>query len=505
MMLWLSAIFLVGQPWLLYSFAQSPTQSPTQSPVQRVAQAIAQATEAPQPVEQVSDQLVRPLPGQLNTVPVFNSNSPELVGEPGILLSTFPPAGMAVPEAHLNFPLQGRFDVFAHHVYKAADYDAEVPQQLDSLYVAVLLHNPSDVPVTVRVRAGASYLSQPDAPFIPMPEFVPFSARSPVFAGPGSRVMGDMLQGRRQDMFPATIAIAPGESQLLLNAPIPIRELDLPINGRSTLVQLESSGPVYVASLAQKASLNEQGQEVPPNLASWQQILQQGKLAGPRDRTPTPLPAAADAQIIYGRVAGVSQGSEWNAILSDTAISDENPEANLPPYLTIPAASEAFSYGISLLYNGTMGTAQVQSAPMLVRYPDTAYQAHGNYGVRYSLDLPLYNPTDRPQTVDVILQTALKEDVLSQGGLRFLEPPAPQTFFRGPVQVRYQSDDGRPRLRNIHLVQRRGQKGKPLVTVTLEPNSSRLVSVDLLYPPDSTPPQVLTVETREETREETEK
>ncbi len=488
MLLWLSAIALAIQPfpqplaqsWLIHTLAQAMDETP------------------PQPVEQVSKQPVRALPGQLDKIPVFNSNSPELVGESGILLSTFPPDGMAAPEAHLNFPLRGRFDVFAHHVYKAADYDAEEPQQLDSLYIGVLLHNPSEVPVTVRIRAGASYLSQPDAPFITLPDFVPFNVRLPVFAGPGSRAMGDILQGRRQDIFPATMTIAPGESELLLNAPIPIRELDLPINGRSTLVQLDSSGPVYVASLAQKVALNDQGQEVPPELASWQQILQQGKLAGPRDRTPTPIPPAPGTQVTYGRVAGVSQGSEWAATLSDSASDSAGNSASEPTArLTIPAVGEAFSYGVSLLYNGTMGTNQVQSAPMLVRYPDTAYQAHGNYGVRYSLTLPLYNPTDTPKTVDVMLQTALKEDVLSQGGLRFLEPPAPQTFFRGPVQVRYQSDGGLPRLRNIHLVQRRGQKGQALATLTLAPSSSRLVSVDLLYPPDSTPPQVLTVQTRE--------
>jgi hypothetical protein len=483
MLLWITALSFLGHTFL--------------------AQTLAQAADPPQPVEQVSKQSVRALPGQLDNIPVFNSNSPELVGTPGILLSTFPPAGKAVPEAHLNFPLQGRFDVFAHHVYKAADYDAEAPQQLDSLYIGVMLHNPGNAPVTVRVRSGASYLSQPDAPFIELPSFVPFNPRLPVFAGPGSRAMGDILQGRRQNIFPASITIAPGESEMLLNAPIPIRELDLPINGRSTLVQLESSGPVYVASLAQPVALNAEGQEVPPSLVSWQRMLQQGGLAGPRDRTPTPLPLAEGAQLVYGRVAGVSQGSQWAATLSDTvgsvaaaqtAQTAQNTEETLQ--LTIPAAGEAFSYGVSLLYNGTMGTSQVQSAPMLVRYPDTAYQAHGNYGVRYSLDLPLYNATDEPQTVDVVLQTALKEEQLTQGGLRFLEPPAPQTFFRGPVQVRYRSDEGLPRLRNIHLVQRRGQKGEPLATVTLEPGASRLVSVGLLYPPDSTPPQVLTVQTR---------
>ncbi|MGB3299295.1 MAG: DUF3370 domain-containing protein [Phormidesmis sp.] len=483
MFLWLTALpFLaytgLAHTGVIHTLAQAPVENP------------------PQPIEQVTQQPVRALPGGLNDVLVFNSNSPELVGEPGILLSTFPSEGMAVPEAHLDFPLSGRFDVFAHHVYKAADYDADVPQQLDSLYLGVLMHNPGSELVTVKVRSGASYLSQPDAPFISLPDFVAFSPLKPVFAGPGSRVMGDFLQGRRQNIFPAEIAIAPGESKLLLNAPIPIRELDLPINGRSTLVQLESSGPVYVASLAQKVALNNEGEEVPPSLASWEQMLRSDGLSGPRDRTPSPLPLAAGTQLIYGRVAGVSKGSQWDAMLTDYSRISPTNSTPPEPQLVIPAAGEAFAYGISLLVGGMMGTEQVQSAPMIVRYPDTAYQAHGNYGVRYNLDLPLHNPTDEAQTVDVILQTALKEDRLSEGGLRFLEPPAAQTFFRGPVQVRYQDDNGFPRIRNIHLVQRRGQQGEPLATLTIAPGTTRMVNVNVLYPPDSTPPQVLTVSTR---------
>ena len=450
-----------------------------------------QATEE-QPVEEITQQIVRPLPGQLNDVPVFNSNSPELVANPGILLSTFPPDGMANPNAHLNYAFSGRFDIFAHHVYKAEDFDEAEPTLLDSLYLGVLIHNPSKEPVTVRTLSGASYLSQPDAPFIPLPAFVPFSPRFPVFAGPGSRSMGDILQGRRSDIFEPVLTIAPGESELFFNQPIPIRELEPPINGRSTLALLESSGPVYVASLAQKAALNDNGEEVAPSAADWQQLLQQGDLAGPRDREPAPLPLAEGAQLIYGRVAGVSLGSEWQATLVD---SDTETAAS-PARLTIPAAGKAFAYGISLLYGGTMGTGQIQSAQMAVRYPDTAYQAHGNYGVRYDLTLPLHNPTSAEKTVDVILQTALKEEALSQGGLRFLEPPAAQTFFRGPVQIRYQSDNGLPTVRNIHLVQRRGQKGEPLATVTLAPGETRTIEVDLLYPADSTPPQVLTVQTR---------
>jgi hypothetical protein len=98
---------------------------------------LAQATPIP-PQEVLQPQEVRPLPGKLDTVPVFNSNSPELVQTEGILLSTFPSEGKRVPTAHLNFPLQGRFDLFAHHVAKAPSL-----LNLRSLYLGVILHNPT--------------------------------------------------------------------------------------------------------------------------------------------------------------------------------------------------------------------------------------------------------------------------------------------------------------------------------------------------------------------------
>lgn len=433
------------------------------------------------PPQVVRPQAVRPLPAQLDTVPVFNSNSPELIGDSGILLSTFPAAGMAHPEAHLDFVFDGRFDMFAHHVYKAVD-----PEDLRSMYVAVLVHNPGVEAVTVNVLAGASYLSQPDAPFKQLPSEVPFSPRNPVFAGPGSRVMGDLIQGRRQATLPSQLVILPGENALLINAPIPVAEFDPPINGRSTLIELDSSGPVYVASLAETANVDGNGTEIAPTLAQWETILENSGLAGPRDRTPTPITDTPE-QVIYGRVAGVAQGASWTATVTDTDTDD---------VLTIPTSGQAFSYGISTLYVGQLGTGQNQSAPMLVRYDDTAYQAHGNYGIAYNLSFPLYNPSDAPQTVTVTFETPIKEDNLSTEGLQFFETPPNRTFFRGPIQVRYRGDDGLPRIRNIHLVQLRGQQGEPLTTVILAPQEKRRVEIILRYPPDSTPPQVVTIQTQ---------
>jgi hypothetical protein len=54
----------------------------------------------PPPLEVLQPQEVRPLPGKLDDVPVFNSNSPELVQTEGILLSTFPPRQKSTSAAH---------------------------------------------------------------------------------------------------------------------------------------------------------------------------------------------------------------------------------------------------------------------------------------------------------------------------------------------------------------------------------------------------------------------
>ena len=449
-------------------------------PIFTLAQATPMPAPAP-PAEIVQSQEVRRLPGQLDNVPVFNSNSPELVQTEGILLSTFPPNGKSTPAAHLNFPFQGRFDIFAHHVAKAL-----TPDDLRTLYLGIILYNPGKEPVTVDILQAASYLSQPDAPFIELPSQVDNSAGT-VYAGPGDRAMSDVLRSRRQADFPAQLVIPPQQSQLLLNLPIPVRTLEPPINGRSTLMRLRSDGTVYAASLAHYAPVTPDGNERAPTLEEWQQLLDKGELAGPRDRVPTP-PEATTGNIIYGRVAGVAQGSEWQAQLVDTPAAQS---------LNIPQPGQAFSYPLSTVPRGTFGTGQIQSARMLVRYPDTAYLANGNYGVQYSLTLPLVNPTNDTQTVALTIQTPLKEDQ-SQQGLRFLEPPAKQVFFRGTVQIRYNDDAGLPRTRYVHLVQQRGQQGEPLVTLKMPPLNQRLVQVDFLYPPDATPPQVLTVKTVEQ-------
>jgi len=424
----------------------------------------------------LQDQEIRALPGQLDSVPVFNSNSPEVVYGPGILLSTFPPHGTAFPNAHLNVPLEGRFDIFAHHIARGRTTEDWLP-----IYQGLLVRNPSNRPVTLYVLQGASYVTNPDAPFVELPPLVD-NSRGQVFSGPGSRLATDILRGISNVPLPAAMTLQPGESRLLFNWPIHLG------NARSTLIRARSDGPLYLASLALPAIATGERSHQPPTQQDFETLLVQGTLAYPRDRRPAPLDYRGD-RVIYGRVAGVAQGSQWRAELRDS------PEAE---HLTIPEPGSAFAYPISTLDAGTLGTGQIQSAPLLARYPDTAYRAHGNYGIHYYLTLPLHNPSDRPRTVELILQTPLKHDEAHQR-VAFLEPPDQRIFFRGTVRIRFSDQRGILRDRLVHVHQRRGERGEPMLVLELAPGESRTVKVDFLYPPDATPPQILTIRTAEPT------
>ncbi len=447
------------------------------------AQGLPPTTPPPTPRPVLRPQEVRPLPGGLDAVPVVNSNSPEVVQQEGILLSTFPGAGMATPTAHLNRAFQGRFDVFAHHIARAESPGPGQPIDLRSLYVGIVLGNADpDRPATVRVLQGASYLSQPDAPFIALPSIVDTPSGT-VYAGPGSRAVDEVLRGRRQASLPDRVTIPPGGMVVLTGLPIPVRSLNPPLNGRSTLLRLDSDRPVYAATLALFGRSGPSDTEQPPSDQDWRSILVSGGLAGPREQPPTA--PGERGSLRYGRVAGVAIGSRWRAMLTD------GPQASR---LSIPATGAALSYGISTLVAGQLGTGQIQTAPMAAYYPDTAWAAHGNYGIEYDLTLPLHNPTDRPQRVAIALETPIKFDAPASG-LQFFEPLPTAVFFRGTARIRYPDDRGLPQTRYVHLVQRRGQAGDPLAVVTLPPKGDRLVQVNLIYPPDATPPQTLTLKT----------
>lgn len=411
---------------------------------------------------------VRPLPGNLDTVEMFNSNSPEVVKSSGILVSTFPSLNMAHPAAHLNLPLNGQVNFFLHHINNRVN-----EKDLQTVFIALLVYNSSDKKATVKVLSATSHLSQPDAPFISLPA-LENNDRGQIYAGPGDRAMAEILRGERDEkLLKAKLEIAPHQYALLLNQAIPVEKLIPPINGRSALIKIETNQPLFAATLS---SLQNNGDEA-PSLQRWQEILQQSDLVMPREKPATE--AGKPGPIIYGRVAGVQKGSLW---LSNVVNSEDG------KYYEVGEA-KTLNYPISTVAGHTFDTGQVQSAPLVVRNADTAYLAHGNYAVHYSLRIPLRNQSSSERLVTIALQNPCSD---TKNNFYFLETPDSRVFFRGSLKVTSGSSK-KPEVHFFHLVLHHGEHGQAIFSKILSPSESENVQVDFYYPPDATPPQIISI------------
>ena len=417
---------------------------------------------------------VRPLPGGLDSVPMFNSNNPEVVLSEGILLSTFPNAD---GPAHLNYSFDGRFDIFAHHIA-----DGKKSGHLEDLNLGLIVGNVGEKPVTVQVLTAASYCTRPDSPFISLDALVN-NDEGTIFAGPGDRVTDVMLREEKPDeSWTTKVTVEPGAKVLLKNSVINVRDFSTNVNGRSLLAKLKSSGPVRLALVAKFSSVDENGNQISPTEDDFFAILDAGKLVEPRD--PAPTRPEDKGAIRYGRVAGVQSGSTWK-----TKVTDHNSE-----FLALPSPEKPISYPISSLAAGTFGTGQVQSAPMVVRNEGSAYQAHGNYGVKYDLTFPLKNNTDQDLKVNVALETPLKSDEKKDSVL-FYQPTDKRVFYRGTLKVGASKGKKVSKYNYQHIVEHRGESVAPILTTVVPKNSVSTVEVQLIYPPDCTPPQMLTLST----------
>ena len=414
------------------------------------------------------EQQLRPLPGQLDGVLLLNDNNPELITGEGVLLSTFP------ANQGLDVAVDGRFDLFSHHVY------AGKPEELAStLWLAVLAQPLGTEPVTLDVISGSTSLSQGTksgqtaAPFLPLPSLMAEST-TPIASGPGSRVAGDLLRGDQAPELPKQIKIDPGHASALVVLPIPVAGLDPLLNGRNLQLRLKSSAPVYLATVAAYGQ-----NDSPPSDQRWRALLSTGTRS-PKEHQPTPR--GSKGRMIYSRVSGVQIGSTWTGSLSD-------PGSN-----TLNINKAPISWPISSLERGDLGTNQVQTAELKRFDKGTAWAAHGNYGVEYDLTLPLSNPERSSRTVAIALESPDKRGS-SNGKLQFKPGNSGPVMFRGPIEITgLDGANGRAMgRRRFHLVLRRGQEGPQLGTVSLAPGESRRVRVRLVYPADATPPQVLTV------------
>ncbi|MDZ4835184.1 MAG: DUF3370 domain-containing protein [Candidatus Melainabacteria bacterium] len=421
------------------------------------------------PREEVRE--IRPLPGGLDSIPVFNSNSPEIVMADGVLLSTFP---SSEGPAHLNFSFDGRFDIFAHHVA-----DGKKSGHTEELYFGFLVGNTGEKPVKVQILNGASYVSQPDAPFVALAPYLD-NDEGQIFAGPGDRVTDELLRDEKTPEWKSKIVVPPGKTVLLKSLPLRVMFATPHSNGRSVIARLKSNGPVHLALVSKYAIPTSEAVFREPTEEEYLSVLDKGELVHPRDVAPT-RPEEKGA-LKYGRVSGVASGSTWKARVTDRRSR----------VLALPTPEKPIGYPIAALKQGTFGTGQVQSAPLVVRYEDTAYQAHGNYGVKYDLTFPLKNTSDRDLKFKLVFETPIKSDA-KKDQVTFYEPYYNNVFFRGTIKV--STGSGKKAAHYKHLVEHRGESVTPLLTEVLSRGETRIVRVELLYPPDCTPPQLLTLST----------
>ncbi|AII48795.1 hypothetical protein KR52_06520 [Synechococcus sp. KORDI-52] len=418
-------------------------------------------------------QSVRALPGALDTVLMVNDNNPELIKDDGILISTFPDGD----EASVPVVLNGRFDLFSHHVYAGDPQGSPT----STLWLAVLAAPLGDAPVTLHLLAGSTSLSQAtepgqtQAPFLPLPSLMKETTEV-VAAGPGSRVAGDLLAGRRApELANRRWSLTPGAATQVVLLPIPVAGLDPLLNGRNLQLRFQSSGPVAIATLA---AHGKDGKA--PDDQHWLQLLKDQRMSSKEHQ---PTPRGSKGKIIYSRVSGVQIGSSWRARITDPG----------SPVLAAPKAP--ISWPISSLERGSLSTHQVQTAELKNFYPGTAWAAHGNYGVEYDLTLPLKNTGSAPVTLELSLDSPLKGNSTTSF-LRFRDDLNGPVMFRGPIQTTGLEDpegvsNGR---QTQHLVLRQGQQGPALGQLTLKPGEEKQVRVRLVYPADATPPQVITVQ-----------
>ncbi len=433
----------------------------------------------PTPRPQVPVQVpvrIQPLPGGLDNTLVFNSNNPEIVQEPGILLSTMTPPATDDAPVFLDQAFEGDFSVFSHHIAK----DLVPGEKL--LYLGFLATNRAERPVTLDMLSGASFLSQPDAPFKSLQPLL-LDPEGTIYAGPGDRIATEMLHGR-SPIAPARFSLPPGQTVLLYHWSIPTTvEIGPPTNGRTTLMRMRSDGPVSLSEVAYFAPKSPSGAFTVPVPDDFLAVLLAARRAGPAEPPATPyVPGEPLPQgpFRYGRVAGVSKGDRWTADFSG---------------LRLPGPGERQGYPIATAVLNTLGTGQVQSAPMVKRYVGSAYQAHGNYGVTYELRIPLDNQSEVPRTFALSLSHPSKVvgDRPASAAV-YVDPPNRPVMFRGPVRVEWFDEAGQRQQRFVHLVIQHGQAMPPFVTLEVPARTRFDVTTTLLFPADATPPQLLTIE-----------
>ena len=418
---------------------------------------------------------VFPLQGELNDTPVFNSNSPEEVITQGILLSTFSKENKEYPNAHIDYKFINKFDIFSHHIAVKTEENKN-----KTLFQGILVKNLSNEVATIKIHSSATYLTS-QTPFLKLDDYI-INNDGAIFAGPGDKVNQDILRNKNYFVI-KEIKIKPKSYYILFNEPINIKK-GATRNARTCLFKLETDKNLYISDLAiyQDTSSYENLNEK-PSIDDYIYILEKNNLAQKRDKVPTPIDKPYKDKFFYSRVSGIAHGNTWKAKI----INEKN-------YLKIPEKNFGYSYVLNSVYNNTYGTKNVQSAKVVKRYNDTAYQSHGNYGVTYEIEFNLYNYFDKYNSISINFSSPIRtQDDVFERTVRYFEMPEEKIKFRGEIKISYTTTSGIYFEKYIHLVQRFGQDSSPIGSFLLAPNEKRKVKIKYIYPADCTPPHILSI------------
>ena len=240
--------------------------------------------------------------------------------------------------------LNGRFDLFSHHVYAG---DAEGSPR-STLWLAVLAAPLGNTPVTPQLLAGSTSLSQATGPGQTQALPAPAEPDARNHGRGGGRTRQPWLEICWAGCSAAELTnrrwtLAPGTPTQLPLLPIPVAGLDPLLNGCNLQLRFHSSGPVKMATLAAHGEDGKAPSEQHAAAAQGPAHEQQGASTHPR---------GSKGKIIYSRVSGVVIGSSWRARITD------------PDSLVLAAPTAPISWPISSLERGTLATKQVQTAEL---------------------------------------------------------------------------------------------------------------------------------------------
>lgn len=385
----------------------------------------------------------------------LNSNHPEIITREGLAKGNVAISTLA---KGLNHSFNGPFRIFSSNQNRTGA----------PLHQTLALHNPGNQPVTVTVNTWASTTTR-EAPYKDTqknPDGTAFTGRETFTQGvatngPGQFNAARILRGDNE--LPAgkrTLTIPPGGTVTLPSSSV--------ASGQELITQgdLISNGPVQAAIVYNSEA---------PTTEQVKRQLDAGRYIGTSGHDKEPTPLDAPGAIIFSRVSGVVETSQYEGRLTNSQDHSR--------YLVTGPGEQ--SYAFNTKRGVDLGTGRNEASRVLVRaeHNKSAYESPLNYGAEFKLGGTFHNPTQQPRKVRLFIDSPIKSN--------------DSRVMRGTFEVTVRtSPDAPPQKRLVTLSQSQQTRGQtPLAEFTLPPGASYGVDLRTIYGANNTGPQAVRVVT----------